>query len=314
MSETRYGPSRGSKLALWAFLTVVITGLWTTSFFVAPARSATLPPPCPPSASWTASETYQRGMFCLSSGTDVFAFQTDGNLVWYIAGVAQWNSGTAGTGQTLALQGDGNVVVYAANGKAVYASSWGYNQAVFTTSDQSKSLTIALEGDHVHSVTHRIDVSPTVTGGSALNGLQWQEVGPVTNCSYTINPVGVRHAFNVRTPPRSVSPGQFCWSNDWGTLVFQTDGNFVEYASGRARWNSGTYGRGAHLAFQSDGNIVVYNAAGAPIWAISMVSHSWQARDLTHGNGFLYIEVLQNSGIYYVATDNVHDQSSYWAV
>ena len=52
-------------------------------------------------------------------------------------------------------------------------------------------------------------------------------------------------------------------------LVFQTDGNLVLYNSdGKARWQSGTYGRGAaKVSFQNDGNIVVYRADNAPLWA-----------------------------------------------
>ena len=57
-------------------------------------------------------------------------------------------------------------------------------------------------------------------------------------------------------------PGGF-WiesRTDESQFVFQSDGNLVLYTeSGRAVWQSRTYGRGAaKLALQSDGNIVVY--------------------------------------------------------
>jgi hypothetical protein len=47
--------------------------------------------------------------------------QTDGNLVVYANGVAQWNSGTAGNpGAYLWMQSDGNLVIYASNGSPLW--------------------------------------------------------------------------------------------------------------------------------------------------------------------------------------------------
>ncbi|RFA17913.1 hypothetical protein [Subtercola boreus] len=56
---------------------------------------------------------------------------------------------------------------------------------------------------------------------------------------------------------------------DNSKLVFQTDGNLVLYAdSGRAVWQSRTYGRGAaKISLQSDGNVVVYRADNVALWA-----------------------------------------------
>ncbi|KQQ00806.1 MULTISPECIES: hypothetical protein [unclassified Rathayibacter] len=51
------------------------------------------------------------------------------------------------------------------------------------------------------------------------------------------------------------------------TFVLQADGNAVTYDSnGRPTWNTGTQGRGDHLAMQTDGNVVVYDAQDRPVW------------------------------------------------
>ena len=70
--------------------------------------------------------TYGRGQFCLfalSSNRDkYFAFHSDGSLVYYYTGRALWSSDTAGRGAVLALQGDGNMVIYDSAGRAIWAT------------------------------------------------------------------------------------------------------------------------------------------------------------------------------------------------
>jgi hypothetical protein len=285
-----------------SFLLAVLTGLWSTGVVAPTAHAAAA---CPDSITWTTTQTYLRGMFCLSTGTDVFAFQTDGNLVWYVKGVARWNSGTADTGQTLALQGDGNVVVYGANGQPLYASSWNFSQAVFTTPDQYKYLIASVGWGYEHFISHQIDLgnvgTVTMTGTSALNRLHWQDLGSVAHCT-------VISAGGIASPAQSFAPGQLCLANDWGTVVFQPDGNFVEHVSGQARWNSGTWGRGVRLSFQSDGNMVIYSASGAPIWAVSWFMKGWEPRDVANGNGTIFVEVIPNHMIHYESTDVFHSQ------
>jgi hypothetical protein len=172
---------------------------------------------------------------------------------------------------------------------------------------------VSVNAQKAHSIQHQFELSATAWAGSALDGLLWQESGSVSNCMVVVDPPAETYRFQVRTPARSLSAGQFCWSKEWGTLVFQADGNFVKYVAGKAQWNSRTGGRGVRLAFQSDGNIVIYDASGAAIWATSMVLRGgWTARDLTHGNGYLFIEILQNS-IYWETEDNlVHVSPSAW--
>lgn len=65
------------------------------------------------------------------------------------------------------------------------------------------------------------------------------------------------------------APGNFSVTDAEGDkLVYQTDGNLVLYAKGRARWQSGTSGvPGGKLAMQGDGNVVIYQMPGSiPRW------------------------------------------------
>jgi hypothetical protein len=56
-------------------------------------------------------------------------------------------------------------------------------------------------------------------------------------------------------------------------LVWQADGNLVEYNNGtantNARWSSGTAGRGKVLQFQFDGNVVIYDVNQVALWHTS---------------------------------------------
>ena len=49
--------------------------------------------------------------------------------------------------------------------------------------------------------------------------------------------------------------------------VFQRDGSFGVYWSGRVLFATATSGRGAYLALRRDGNLVIYDYSNNPIWA-----------------------------------------------
>ncbi|GIG30834.1 hypothetical protein [Cellulomonas marina] len=139
------------------------------------------------------------------------AVQTDGNVVVYAADgiTALWQSGTAGRpGAVLLVQGDANVVVLDDTG----AAGWQSGTAL---------LRDHLEGEDV------------LLPGQDLQSQAESAVG-------TLAPV----------------PGP-------ARLVMQTDGNLVAYDEGRAYWQSGTAGHpGAYLAQQADENLVVYAPDG----------------------------------------------------
>ena len=310
-SVWKNGTSIPRGFARLALLLTVVTALWSSSLF-APAGRAVAPASCPDSVSWTTGLRYVNGTFCLSLGTDLLIYQTDGNLGYYVNGVPAWNTGTWGAGATLALQGDGNVVIYSANNKALYASNWYYQSAAYTTPDAHKYLSVYYAA-HTHQILNYWESADgSASGYSTLSGIRWQDLGDQNGC--TVEPTPISQA----VVPRTLAAGHLCWSNDYGTLVFQYDGNFVEYVGGKARWNSGTAGRGAWLALQDDGNIVIYSAAGQPLWAVSNVARNsrigpWKPLDLTHFNGSFVLQPNSGGRITYFLSPAVYiDEQMYW--
>ena len=80
--------------------------------------------------------------------------------------------------------------------------------------------------------------------------------------SHSYQNPGRKAVWNSQTGGR---PG--CGAPHTCKLIFQTDGNFVEYYDGVPVWNTGTYNRGQTLAMQ---NTVPYmyivDKNGAVIW------------------------------------------------
>ncbi|QHC58347.1 excalibur calcium-binding domain-containing protein [Rathayibacter sp. VKM Ac-2760] len=192
------------------------------------------------------------------SGEYSFLMQTDGNAVVYRAGGgATWSTATQGRGDHLDMQTDGNAVIYSAGGQAVWST--------VTSGDAGALLALEDDGD---LVVRRADgsvawsssagqappaVTDTLTGGSDLRG------------------------------------GQQLVSTDGGSrAAMQTDGNFVVYSGGSARWSAVTSGAGNRLAMQGDGNAVVYANVGAPLWS-SVTSGNPGARMVMQDDGNLVI-------------------------
>jgi hypothetical protein len=82
------------------------------------------PAPARSSSVWAIGTILKNGQFISSvNGENKLTMQVDGNLVLYHNGVATWNSGTYGNVNAYAkMQADGNVVVYAADGRALWNS------------------------------------------------------------------------------------------------------------------------------------------------------------------------------------------------
>ncbi len=135
------------------------------------------------------------------------ALQADGNLVLYSqARKALWSSNTAGSGagNRLVIQNDGNLVMYAANNRALWASG-----------------------------TTRIFLGPG-------NGLA----------------SGTGLVFRDSAPGGGVT-----------RLIMQRDGNLVVYLNGLVRWQSATHVTGSRLVMQSDGNLVIYSPTNHATWS-----------------------------------------------
>ncbi len=153
-----------------------------------------------------ASERYQQASvfgepFQRGPEGDRLALQTDGNLVLYKNNRAQDSTRTNGRAAArLAMQDDGNLVLYATDGKVLK------NFATYTQ-DLLRAGGTLLPGEQL----------PLSAGGTRL--------------------------------------------------VMQGDGNLVLYAGGRAVFNTGTQGNpGAAAVQQRDGNLVVYAANGKALF------------------------------------------------
>ncbi len=184
--------------------------------------------------------------------SNTLVMQSDGNLVLYANGVPAWATGTNGNpGAWAALQDDRNFVVYSAANKPLWATN-----TLCTTSS-------------------------SVDFGT----------GAVRN--------------------RTLGAGQFMLSVDRRfKLVMQGDGNLVLYSPSRATWSSGSYGNpGAFAVLQSDNNLVVYSAAGRPLWSsgTSTAPTVWTAYPTKL--------VLQGDGnmVLYRTTDSGALASAVWA-
>lgn len=193
--------------------------------------------------------TLQAGQHLVSpSGSWSLAMQGDGNLVLYGPTGSRWQSGTAGRHATrLAMQADGNLVLYTAGGTSVWQANCPHVAGA--------QLSVTNDG-HARLVTgNQIPV--------------WDNGAP-TGWTPTTMPRGA-----------TLSVGMTLSSANGSYLAAMgSDGNLQVRTSGGAMvWQSGTAGKGAtRLSFQSDGNLVIYGTAG-PVLTTgtggTIVDHLW---------------------------------------
>ncbi|GIG29758.1 hypothetical protein [Cellulomonas marina] len=221
----------------------------------APAATA-----APPGPELLAGETLSAGQSLSATyaeepeATFELAMQTDGNLVLYVkaagAELALWSSGTEGhPGARLVQQGDGNAVVYTADGRALWQSG---------TFDRAGAR-LVVQGDG--NVVVYAGTTPTWQSGTYL----------------------VR---SLLVPGEGLLPGEDLVSYDRQyRVVMQEDGNLVGYTpEGRAYWHTGTAGHpGAALVLQEDGNLVVYAADGSALWSSGTADQQVEALNLYPG-------------------------------
>lgn len=189
--------------------------------------------------------------------------QSDGNFVEYDAsGRALWATGTGGrAGAFIAMQGDGNLVVYH-GGRAVWASNTAGQPGTRLTLQDDGNLVLFAGG---HPVWSRTDGYL----GDTLRRDWWLRTDErlySSNGAYMLIMQGDSNLVLYQG-------GRALWAtgtNGAGgaSAVMQGDGNFVLYRGG-AIWDSRTTGRGGdRLVVQNDGNVVIY-AGGTAVWARS---------------------------------------------
>jgi surface antigen len=131
------------------------------------------------------------------------------------------------------VQNDGNLVVYAADGQSVWASS--------TVNDRLASGEVLRSGQSLASASGQYRLVMQRDGNLVQRNASGRAL-------WATNTEG----------------------NPDARLAMQADdGNLVVYAAdGRPLWASGRHaGRGSSLVVQNDGNLVVYAADGQPVWA-----------------------------------------------
>lgn len=166
------------------------------------------------------------------------AMQTDGNLVEYGAdGKAIWASDTSGTGNYASMQTDGNLVVYS----SARVAKWSSN-----TSDFPGSVLWVKDDGSLRVFRNQVMVWSRVSGylGARLQ------------------------------PGVTLNPEDYLWSeNHQHKLLMQGDGNLVVYTrAGKATWASGV-SSGRRVVMQDDGNLVIYDGNTAK-WASDTAGHS----------------------------------------
>lgn len=213
------------------------------------------------SSTLSAGQELQAGQELVSTGGQyTLAMQTDGNLVIYGNGCVLWASGTAGTGTNndLSMQGDGNLVMYTSAGKAVWSNG-----------------------------------TPGTGNGNSVN---MQDDGNLVVYTSTARAVWASGAGNADQlcAPHTMGLDQYLHSpNGQYKLLMQDDGNLVLYGPGGATWASNTAGTGgAYLNMQNDGNLVIYSSASKPVWSSGTAGTGAGDRLVLQDNGSL---VLQNS-------------------
>ena len=167
-----------------------------------------------------------------SNGNHLIMQAGDGNLVLYSAsGRALWASNTEGhPGARLVLQSnDGNLVIYAPGGPALWASG-----TVGNGGD-----TLVLDGNGIPTIHQARTGSPLWTPGLA-------RVGAVS----------------------VLAPNDAVFSPSGSFLEMQADGLLVYFSPSRQPlWTSGTTVPGSAAVMQPDGNLVVYAPHGPALWA-----------------------------------------------
>lgn len=167
-----------------------------------------------------------------SNGQYKLAMQSDGNAVLRGNGRPIWQTNTPNNaGGYITMQNDGNFVVYSKANKALWASG--------TNRGSSTSKVVIQSNGDLQVITS--------------NGVQWRNGAPGTS--------------NIVANTK-LTGGQFLHdSTGLIQAIMQTDGNFVVYIGGKAKFNTKTNGyKGASISLQTDGNLVLRDKTGKVRW------------------------------------------------
>ena len=175
----------------------------------------------------------------LTTGVLSLRFDQDGFLRLYSQTTVIWESSNTGTGETLAVQGDGNLVIYSATGPV-----WASNTADGELGPGKGGRTLSLSGNG--------DLAIRNADGEVI----WQTN---TNVDLGDSISFVGQEFQASSPAVVLTTGDF-------SLNFEQDGFLRLYSQSTLIWESSNTQTGETLAVQRDGNLVIYSANG-PVWA-----------------------------------------------
>jgi surface antigen len=180
-----------------------------------------------------------------------------------------WHSSTYSSGAYLAMQDDGNLVIYSSSSCTTDCGDKPPGSPIWATGTYGRGKSHVVVTDDGNLVVYTGapgGANPTVTWSLYPLGGSLGSPDELTSASTPL-----------------VSPnGQY-------RLQMQADGNLVQYnAANQPTWSSNTWGNpGAYLKMQDDGNLVIYTRKDTPKKPI------WASR--TDGRGPSHLEV-QNDG------------------
>jgi hypothetical protein len=167
------------------------------------------------------------------------AMQADGNLVLYQNGTALWASNTSGqncgSNQCEAVfQADGNFVVYNGSTALWNSQTYGNPGATLILTDQLPHIEVVLNGSILWANAY-------VFSAGNLGMSEGSEVH-IGSDFLAMQADGNLVMYQGSTPLwYTATGGQNCGANQC-QAVFQSDGNFVVYNGSTALWNTGTWG------------------------------------------------------------------------
>lgn len=200
------------------------------------------------------------------------AMNTDGNLVLYTDhAVPLWTSATGGRGASaMTLQPDGNLVVRTTAGVATWSTG---TRGATSLSVQDDGNVVLRAGSRLLWCTcaipfQRIVGHPaSVTVGQGLLGGDALVAGTRSLTMQTDGNLVLRGPAGAAWATRTAGGSR-------STLALQADGNLVLRGSdARALWSSGTAGRGVRtLRLGSDGSLRLLTAAADTVWSVGTVT------------------------------------------
>jgi hypothetical protein len=177
----------------------------------------------PPRVSISSGSVLQSGASLVSpDGRFRAVMQADGNFVEYGPDGVFWASMSLAGGSTLAVQSDGNVVISAPGGRAVWSTATSSGGAVALTMQNDGDLVVSDSGGNRLWSSREQRVRDTMFGGDRLE-------------------------VNEKLTSRN---GRY-------RAVMQSDGNFVVYGPQGASWSTGTSGGGSYFSVAVGGELRV---------------------------------------------------------